>query len=129
MHHRLSAVTQTKITALLEELRTWEPGEHRQTLHQLSSRFELDLFVIDRLARSEGLKIPAGVPPDEPERAPDRASDPNASTIDLDPEKVQEAAMRPDPNPEWSEKDKDTGIWRKKPTGEWEQVNAPDDEG
>lgn len=119
MYSRISPVTQAKINALLEEMRSWEPGEIPATLHELAERHELDVFVIDRLARAEGFKIPAGTPvlDEEP------TTDPNASTLDLDPDKLEEAASKPDPNPDWRDRDEDTGIWRKKPTGEWELVN------
>lgn len=100
-------------------MRSWEPGEVDATLHELAERFDLDVFVVDRLARAEGVRLPAGTPvlDDTPE------TDPNASTIDLDPDKVEEAAGQPDPNPEWRDRDEDTGIWRKKPSGEWELLN------
>jgi hypothetical protein len=124
MYQRISPVTQAKINALLEEMRSWEPGDVPATLHELAERHDLDVFVIDRLARAEGFKVPAGTPvlDEEP------LTDPNASTIDLDPDKVQEAALRPDPNPDWSSKDRDTGIWRKKPTGEYELVTGSSDD-
>lgn len=100
-------------------MRSWETGERENTLHELSKKFDLDIFVIDRLARSEGFHLAAGSPvlDEEP------VTDPNASTIDLDPDRVREAVDNPDPNPEWDGKDRDTGIWRKKPTGEWELIN------
>jgi hypothetical protein len=122
VYSRISPVTQAKINALLEELRSWGPGEINSTLHALASRFDLDVFVVDRLARAEGFAVPAGTPvlDDEP------LTDPNASTIDLDPDKVDAAARQPDPNPDWAERDEDTGVWRKKPTGEWELVNKKD---
>lgn len=119
MYHRISPVTQAKINALLKEFRSWDFGEHAHTLHELAEKFDLDVFVVDRLAQSDGLRIPAGTPvlDDEP------TVDPNASTIDLDPEEVRAAAERPDPNPDWVEEDEDTGVWRKKPTGEWELIS------
>jgi len=122
VYTRISPVTQAKINALLEELRSWESGETHSTLHELSSKHDLDVFVVDRLARSEGFTVPAGTPvlDDEPE------VDPNATTIDLDPDKVHEAASRPDPNPDWQKRDEDTGVWKKKPTGEWELINKKD---
>jgi len=118
VYTRISPVTQAKINALLEEMRGWEPGETPSTLHELSCKHDLDVFVVDRLARAEGFVIPAGTPilDDEP------LTDPNADTIDLDPDKVHEAAMKPDPNPDWQKRDEDTGIWKKKPTGEWERI-------
>jgi hypothetical protein len=124
MYRRIPQVTQTKINELLEELRSWEPGEIPSTLHELAERFDLDVFVIDRLARAEGVKVPAGVPAEEGE---DPLTDPNASTLDLDPDRVDAAARRPDPNPDWADKDADTGVWRKKPTGEYELVNDKKD--
>lgn len=119
MYRRISPVTQAKINALLKELRSWEPGDVHSTLHELAERFQLDVFVVDRLARAEGFAVPAGTPvlDEEPE------TDPNASTIDLEPEEVRRASERPDPNPDWRDRDEDTGIWRKKPTGEWMLIN------
>jgi hypothetical protein len=119
MYQRINPVTQAKINALLKEMRSWEPGVIPATLHVLAERHGLDVFVVDRLAQAEGFKVPAGTPvlDDEP------LTDPNASTIDLDPDEVEEAARRPDPNPDWKDRDEDTGTWRKKPTGEWELVD------
>jgi len=37
---------------------------------------------------------------------------------------VQEVLESADPNPDWA-LDKDTGVWRKKPTGEWERIDVP----
>jgi hypothetical protein len=128
----LPKVTQAKINALLEELRTWPPGEVRGTLVDLAARHELDVFVVDRLTRSEGLKVPLGEVSEEvlfgsrDEDAPPD-TDPNATTLDLDPDEIDRALGVPDPSPDWAE-DKDTGIWRKKPTGEWELVSSKSDE-
>jgi hypothetical protein len=120
-------VTQKKITSLLDELRSWETKEDYRTLYQLAQQYELDKFVIDRVARSEGIHLRAGgyefAPLDEPQD-----SDPNASTLDLDPEAIDEALSKPDPNPDYADRDADTGIWRKKPTGEWERIGSSDDE-
>lgn len=123
MFRRLPQVTQAKINALLEELRTWAPGETPLTLHELADKHGLDLFVVDRIVRSEGLKVPLGeaVVPD----APDEDADPNSTTLDLDPDEVRRALEKPDPSPDWVE-DEDTGIWRRKPTGEWERVGKDD---
>lgn len=112
-------VTQAKINELLKELRSWAPLEQRATLNELAERFQLDLFVVDRIARSEGLKIKAGYRPEEQ----DNEVDPEASTLDLDPAEIQEALDKPDPSPEYIE-DVDTGVWKKKPTGEWELLEA-----
>ena len=54
------AVTHDKISALLAELRTWEPGELKSTLVQLGERFGLEVFVVDRVAKSEGLRLKVG---------------------------------------------------------------------
>jgi len=112
-------ITKEKIEQLIHELREWEPGEARRTLVELAQMFELDLFVVDRVATSEGHHLLAGGVPDDLERV-----DPNASTLDLDPEAVQEVLESADPNPDWA-LDKDTGVWRKKPTGEWERIDVP----
>ena len=110
-------VTQEKIRALLEELRTWDADEERYSLRELADKFGLDRFVIDRVARSEGFHLRMGssiedLPPE---------SDPNASTLDLDPDEIQKALGHPEANPNY-QPDVDTGIWKKKPTGEWERV-------
>jgi len=110
-------VTQEKIRALLEELRTWDADEERYSLRELADRFGLDRFVIDRVARSEGFHLPMGssiedLPPE---------SDPNASTLDLDPDDIEKALAAPENNPSYLP-DTDTGVWKKKPTGEWERI-------
>ena len=114
-------VTQEKINALVAELRSWESLEEGRTLHQLARMFGLELFIVDRVARSEGLHIKAGYRPEEE----DNGVDPNATTLDLDPGDVHKALDAPDPNPEWEDRDDegDTGVWRKKPTGEWERID------
>jgi hypothetical protein len=110
-------VTQEKINELLEELRSWDAGEEKLTLHELADKFGLDVFVVDRIVRSEGLRVKAGYRPEER----DNTVDPNASTLDLDPSEIEEALSKPDPNPDYSD-DVDTGVWKKKPTGEWERI-------
>jgi len=114
-------VTQENINALVAELRSWDALEERHTLHQLARMFGLDLFIVDRVARSEGHVIKAGYRIEDE----DNDIDPNATTIDLDPEDVHKALDGPDPNPEWEDRDDegDTGVWRKKPTGEWERID------
>lgn len=115
-------LTREKIELLLNELRSWRPGEKRRTLWELADMFHLEVFVVERIAASEGHHLFEGAPPG----GADHGTDPNASTIDLDPDAVQAAAERPDPNPEWADEDRDTGVWRKKPTGEWELINEDD---
>lgn len=112
-------ITKDKIGKLLEELRSWEPGEANRTLTELAEMFELDLFVVDRVAVSEGHHLQAGILLGPPRNS----IDPNAATIDLDPEAVHDVLKEPDPNPAWKERDEDTGVWRKKPTGEWERID------
>jgi len=107
--------TKEKIEQLILELRSWEPGEARKTLAELAELLDLEVFIVERVATSEGHHLLAGEVPDAP------GADPNASTIDLDPEAVQDALEEPDPDPEWKDRDEDTGVWRKKPTGEWEK--------
>lgn len=110
-----------RIEQLLLELRSWGPAEARRTVAELGEMFELELFVVDRIARSEGHVLRVEAPlPDEDE------ADPNASTLDLDPDEVSHALEEPDPNPDWEDEDRDTGVWRKKPTGEWERVERED---
>jgi len=108
-------VTQEKIRALLEELRTWEQDEQRYNLDQLARKFGLDLFVIDRVARSEGLRLPR-----EEMEETGFGPDPNATTLDLDPDEIQEALSQPESDPNYP--DVDTGVWRKNPTGEWKRI-------
>lgn len=109
------------INALLKELRSWDVDEERYTLRELAAKFGLDLFVVQRIAASEDMDIEVGALDDEAEEEDD--ADPNATTIDLDPDQVREAIAEPDPSPDWVDEDVDTGVWRKKPTGEWERVN------
>jgi len=112
-------VTKEKIEQLIHELRSWEPGEAPMTLVELAAKFELDFFVVDRVATSEGHHLLAGGVPDDMARV-----DPNASTLDLDPKAVQAVTETADPNPDWADEDADTGVWRKKPTGEWERLGG-----
>lgn len=114
---------QKKIRALLEELRSWDVDEERFTLRELAAQFELDLFIVQRIVASEDMDISVGSLDQGPD---EERADPNASTIDLDPDEVREAVAVPDPNPDWTEEDVDTGVWRKKPTGEWELINKKD---
>lgn len=116
-------ITQEKINALLEELRSWGPIEQRHTLHELAKKFDLDVFVVDRIARSDGMKIKSGYRAEEE----NNDVDPNSTTLDLDQEELQEALDKPDPNPEeWADDEGDTGIWHKNPTGEWERTDKKD---
>jgi hypothetical protein len=55
------------------------------------------------------------------DQEPPPESDPNASTLDLDPEEIQQALDKPEANPNY-QPDVDTGVWHKKPTGEWERI-------
>lgn len=136
---------QRKIGELLRELRSWEPDEARATVLELAARFSLDPFIVRRLASAEGYDLG--------EEDPNATADPNASTIDLDPETVARARLASseddeedpiDPNattidldPEAvrraledtaAEPDVDTGVWkRNRQTGEWELVKADED--
>jgi hypothetical protein len=97
-----------KVGELLRELRSWDPGEVKATVEDLAEQFGLDVFIVTRIATSEGYDLSAGIP---------RPVDPNASTLDLDPEAVQKAMEQPE------EGDVDTGTWkRNRQTGEWELV-------
>jgi hypothetical protein len=111
----MSIGVQARINALVRELRSWASGENRYSLNELADLFDLDVFIVSRVANSEGIKLVI-------ETGNGRV-DPNASTIDLDPKAVKEALNKPDPNPEWADKDKDTGVWKKKPSGEWERTD------
>lgn len=71
-------ITQTRIRALLTELRSWEQDDERLTLHELSKRFRLEVWVVQSIAKSEGFdpklgERPAGeeITEDEPETDPD----------------------------------------------------------
>jgi len=110
-------VTQDKINALLGELRSWEPLEQRHTLHELALKFDLDVFVVDRIAKSEGYRIKSGYRPVEV----DNGVDPNATTLDLDPEEIEDALGKSEPQDEEFD-EIDTGVWQRKPTGEWELI-------
>lgn len=110
-------VTQDKIRALIEELRSWDDDEQRHSLDELARKFGLDRFVVDRVARSEGHHLRQEARTDEG----DFGADPNASTLDLDPDEIQEALNKPENNPNY-QPDVDTGVWKKKPTGEWERI-------
>lgn len=114
------SVTDQKIRRLLEELRSWAPGERRLSLRDLQEKFDLEPFVIETVARSEGLEL--GLPD-----ADEQVSDPAASTIDLDPVEIHRAAAKPDPDESYQ--DEDTGRWRRKPSGEWELVDGNRKEG
>lgn len=103
-------ITQKKINALLHELRSWPPGGVCESLQSLAKRFDLSVFVVDRLAKAEGINLPSNIQEDK--------ADPNASTLDLDPQEVRDAVEGEDPD--WE--DKDTGVWRRKPSGEWELI-------
>lgn len=47
--------TKARIDSLLYELRTWVPGgEPKETLAELAKRFDLDPFVVKRIAHAEG---------------------------------------------------------------------------
>jgi len=103
-------VTQKKINALLEELRGWEPTESRYTLNELARMFELDSFIIDRIARSEGFLIRPG------DAFGIDDVDPNAETLELDPGDVRKALEETDPE------DVDTAVYRRTTSGRWERV-------
>jgi hypothetical protein len=113
-------ISQRKINDLIAELRTWEPGELRSTLHELAKQFNLDIFVVDRICRAEGVRPRAVYEIEEPGPPPED-SDPNADTLDLDPKEVEEALLKPESNPNYE--DVDTGVWKKHPTGKWELLN------
>ncbi len=52
-------VDPSKIQALLEEIRSWEPGQ-KKTVHELGKLLGLEPHVIQRIARSEGLTLRVG---------------------------------------------------------------------
>jgi len=58
--HDSFRLTREKITKLLKELRSWEQGETNATVEDLAKRFDLDTFVVDRIAQSEGIRLPTG---------------------------------------------------------------------
>ena len=111
-------VTQEKIHALLTELRSWDSVNDRYTLHELARMFDLDPFVVDRIARSEGFLIRPG-----DAFGVDDDVDPNATTLDLSQDDVKDALDSPDPD----EDDVDTAVYRKGSSGEWERVEDEKD--
>jgi len=113
-------VSQEKVRKLVSELRSWEDGDPQPTLNELATKYDLDIFVVDRIARSEGFRLRA-THTVESDRERPQESDPNASTLDLDPDAIQEALEEPETDPNYE--DKDTGVWKKNPTGEWELVS------
>jgi len=103
---------QKKIGALLHELRSWEPEDDRASVDDLARRHGLDPFVVRRIAASEGHDLRD----DGGELA---TVDPNASTLDLDPEAVRRALEEP------QEGDVDTGVWKQnRQTGEWVRIDV-----
>ena len=91
-------VTHQKVTRLITELRDWADREDRHTGNELMAKFDLDREAVERIAESEGIDL--------------TWIDPNASTLDLDPDEVQAALDSPDPNPVWVDEDQDTGVWQ-----------------
>jgi len=106
-------VTHQKVTELIAELREWERGEDRHTGNELMTMFDLERDVVERVAESEDIDL--------------HWVDPNASTLDLDPDEVKAALVNPDPNPRWVDEDRDTGVW-KKDTGEWTRIGEKPEE-
>lgn len=97
-------ITQTRIRALLNELRSWEPHEERRTLHELSKMFRLEVWVVQSIAKSEGFDPKLG------ERLPG------------DEVSVDEPGV-----PEETDPEADTGVYRQNPsTGEFERVEDED---
>lgn len=90
-------------------------------MQELVEEYALEIFVVEQVARSEGFEW---VPRKPAMKGP--TIDPDASTIDLDPEAVAEAMGNPESDPRYL--DRDTGVWRKKPTGEWELVTGVEGE-
>ena len=102
-------VTHPQVTKLIAELRGWEEGENRRTGNELMILFDLKEDAVQRIAESEDIDL--------------TWVDPNASTLDLDPEALQVAMSSPDPNPDWVDEDKDTGVWKQNPkTGEFQRI-------
>lgn len=56
-----------KIDALLHELRTWEQGEERHTVHELAEMFDLTTFIVARIAAAEDVEVPFPPEPVDPE--------------------------------------------------------------
>ena len=52
-------VDPAKIQALLSEMRSWEPGAER-TVQDMCAVFGLEPHVIQRIAKSEGLRLKIG---------------------------------------------------------------------
>ena len=53
-------VDPAKIDALIRELRSWEPGEVKHTARELAAQFQLEPYVIQQIAKSEGLTLKVG---------------------------------------------------------------------
>jgi len=102
-------VTHEKVTQLIVELRSWDedvPLAERPPMNVLAEKYRLPMEAVRKIAEAEDIDV--------------RWVDPNASTLDLDPEELDHAMTVPESNPNY--KDVDTGIWQKKPTGEWKRV-------
>lgn len=105
-------VTQTRINALLNELRSWEPEEERRTLHELSKMFRLEVWVVRSIAQSEGHDLKLGERLAGEELTEDEEEDDDEGI----PEEIDSEA--------------DTGVYRQNPkTGEFERVEDVEEEG
>lgn len=71
-------VDPAKIDALLRELRSWDTGEQRLTVKQLAARFELEPYVIQQIAKSEGIVLKIGAVGNDDDRAPTQPMEPIA---------------------------------------------------
>jgi len=108
---------QKTINALIAELRSWPDDEAQLTVYELSQRFGLEAFVIQQIARSEDVDLKFSRPQDSD-------VDPNETTIDLDPEEVDEALKKRDPNPDWKDKDEVSGVWE---SGRFKRIDDDDE--
>jgi len=106
-----------RIDALLAELRSWGPLERKATVEELADRYGLDVFVVQRLASSEGIQLKyADIVLD-----PMVEVDPAADTKPIERDDIPED----EDDPEFE--DKDTGVWKQnRETGEWALID--DDE-
>jgi len=95
----MERITHLKITKLILELRSWDDSvqiEDRPSMQTLADRFDLPIEVIRQVAEAEGIDV--------------RWVDPNASTLDLDIDEIENAVLMPDSD--LSYRDEDTGKWK-----------------
>lgn len=102
-------ITQTRITALLNELRSWEQDESRRTVYELSKMFRLEVWVVLSIAKSEDVELEMG----------ERLAGEEISIGEPGEEEGVPTATDPDAI---------TGVYRQNPsTGEFERIEEVED--